>query len=189
MFPTCHSWRCHCCCSTLTSAADPPVSFLKHVASELGPYLTELFNRSLATGHFPEAYKAAYITLRLKKPSLDSADVNSYQPISNLTVLSKLLERLVTRSNLSAIWRPQTCFRCINLRINWAVCLRPLFCMSTRWSIAVSMILRRHTCRLLYTESRKSNPDVGYDTVGFRIPTFYWRCGLDWSPSEIVRFQ
>ena len=40
-------------------------------------------------------YKAACITPLLKKTSLDATVVKSYQPISNLSVLSKLLERLV----------------------------------------------------------------------------------------------
>ena len=31
----------------------------------------------------------------MKKPGLDTADASSYRPISNLSVLSKLLERLV----------------------------------------------------------------------------------------------
>ena len=39
--------------------------------------------------------KSAYITLRLKKADLDPTDAKSYRPISNLSVLSKLLERLV----------------------------------------------------------------------------------------------
>ena len=42
-------------------------------------------------------YKAADITPLLKKPSLDVTDVKSYRPISNLSVLSKLLERLVAQ--------------------------------------------------------------------------------------------
>jgi hypothetical protein len=79
-----------------SSAADPlPTNLLKQVVTELAPYLTELFNRSLALDYFPGMYKAAYITPLLKKPSLDAADVKSYRPISNLSVLSKLLERLV----------------------------------------------------------------------------------------------
>jgi Reverse transcriptase (RNA-dependent DNA polymerase) len=65
--------------------------------NELAPYMAELFNRSLATGFFPSMYKASYITPLLDKPSLDAADVKSYRPISNLSVLSKLLERLVAR--------------------------------------------------------------------------------------------
>jgi len=38
-----------------------------------------------------------YITPLLKKVDLDLADPRSYQPISSLSVLSKLLERIITR--------------------------------------------------------------------------------------------
>ena len=41
--------------------------------------------------------KAAHITPTLKKADLDPADAKSYRPISNLSVLSKLLERLVAK--------------------------------------------------------------------------------------------
>ena len=43
----------------------------------------------------PEVFKSALITPLLKKPDLDSADPRSYRPISNLSVVSKLLERIV----------------------------------------------------------------------------------------------
>ena len=48
----------------------------------------------------PAAFKEAYISItpRLKKADLDYADVKSYRPISNLSVLSKLLERLVAQA-------------------------------------------------------------------------------------------
>jgi hypothetical protein len=46
-------------------------------------------------GRFPLQFKEAFITPVIKKPSLDAADVRSYRPISNLSVVSKLLERLV----------------------------------------------------------------------------------------------
>ena len=39
--------------------------------------------------------KDAFIIPVIKKPGLDVADHGSYQPISNLAVISKLLERLV----------------------------------------------------------------------------------------------
>ena len=48
----------------------------------------------------PGNFKAAYITPILKKADLDAADVKSYRPISKLSVLSKLLERLVARQLL-----------------------------------------------------------------------------------------
>ena len=53
--------------------------------------------RSLSSGVFPTQFRAAYITPLLKKPDLDPSDGKSYRPISNLTVLSNVLERLVAR--------------------------------------------------------------------------------------------
>ena len=41
--------------------------------------------------------KSGYVTPLLKKADLDAADVKSYRPITNLSVLSQLLERLVAQ--------------------------------------------------------------------------------------------
>jgi Reverse transcriptase (RNA-dependent DNA polymerase) len=56
-----------------------------------------MISRSLLTGTFPDIYKAAFITPIIRKHGLDFAAVKSYRPISNLSVVSKLLERLVLR--------------------------------------------------------------------------------------------
>ena len=45
----------------------------------------------------PNVFKSAIITLLLKKPDLDSTDPRSYRSISNLPVVSKILERIVFR--------------------------------------------------------------------------------------------
>jgi hypothetical protein len=66
----------------------------------VAPFLVELFNQSLALGVVPSDFKSAYITPLLKKADLDPTDAKSYRPISNLPVLSKLLERLVARQLL-----------------------------------------------------------------------------------------
>jgi len=80
------------------SAADPiPTSVLKQIADVIAPFIVEMFNCSLSEGHFPAVFKEAFITPVMKKPGLDAADTSSYRPISNLPVLSKLLERLVVR--------------------------------------------------------------------------------------------
>jgi len=42
-------------------------------------------------------FKLAYITPLLKKVDLDSVDAMSFRPISNLSVLSKLLQRILAR--------------------------------------------------------------------------------------------
>jgi len=78
-------------------ASDPiPTSLPKSCADVLVSFLTELFNRSLKTGSVSTVFKAAYITPTQKKADLNTADVRSYRSISDLTVLSKLLERLVS---------------------------------------------------------------------------------------------
>jgi len=65
-------------------------------ADVLAPFLCQLFNLSLQHGCVPSSFKASYITPLLKKAGLDTADVRFYRPISNLTVISKLLERIVS---------------------------------------------------------------------------------------------
>jgi len=66
----------------------------------LAPFLSELFNCSLELGSVPDVFKAAFITPTLKKSDAGAADITQYRPISNLSVLSKLLERLVAKQLL-----------------------------------------------------------------------------------------
>jgi len=63
-----------------------PTAQLKAIVDIITPFLTSLFNRSLLSGSIPEAFKAAYTTLILKKSDMDPADIRSYRPISNLSV-------------------------------------------------------------------------------------------------------
>ena len=77
---------------------DPiPTSFLKAMRNDITPFLVNLFNQSLSSGIVPKSFKIANITPILKRVNLDISDTNSYRPISNLPVLSKLLERLVAQ--------------------------------------------------------------------------------------------
>ena len=78
-------------------SSDPIATrYVKEAVGVLAPFCTQLFNRSLTTGSVPSSFKAAYVTPLLKKVGLDPADDDSsYRPISNLSVMSKLLERLV----------------------------------------------------------------------------------------------
>ena len=79
-------------------ASDPlPTSLLKENVDILAPFLVELFNRCLSSGSVPSLFKSAFVTPLIKKSNLDPSDTRSYRPISNLSVLSKLLERLVAR--------------------------------------------------------------------------------------------
>ena len=52
---------------------------MKQVACELGPFLTELFNRSMLAGHFPATFKEAFITPVIKKSGLNAAEVGDFK--------------------------------------------------------------------------------------------------------------
>ena len=52
-------------------------------------------NYSLESGIFPEQYKTALVKPLLKKITLDSDVFKNYRPVSNLTYVSKLLEKVV----------------------------------------------------------------------------------------------
>ena len=69
---------------------------LKECSDILSPFLCALCNTSLRTGAVPVLFKTAVITPLIKKSSLDVNTLQNYRPISNLSFVSKLLERLVT---------------------------------------------------------------------------------------------
>ena len=73
---------------------DPaPTWLVKQFAAELSPFIAVLFSASFRDGCFPSSQKRAVVTPALKKPTLDPSDTGNYRPISNLTFISKLLER------------------------------------------------------------------------------------------------
>ena len=73
---------------------DPiPVSLLKDCTEQLAPIITEIINTSLLTGEFPESLKQARVRPLLKKPNLDPENLANYRPVSNLSLMSKLIER------------------------------------------------------------------------------------------------
>lgn len=79
-------------------ALDPlPTTVLKEFLPELLPFLTDLCNSSLLQGSLPLSQRQAIVFPRLKKVGADPADGSNYRPVSNLTFMSKIVERLVCR--------------------------------------------------------------------------------------------
>ena len=75
---------------------DPmPTSLTKQCIDILIHPISEILNKALLLGTFPESFKKAHVTPLLKKASLDKNELKNYRPISNLSFLSKLLEKLV----------------------------------------------------------------------------------------------
>ena len=59
------------------------------------PAITRITNASLDVGVMPKSLKHAIVRPLLKKPSLDKDTMSSYRPVSNLTQLSNVIEKMV----------------------------------------------------------------------------------------------
>lgn len=67
---------------------------LKHLPSSYFDFITELFNECWRTGYYPAAWKESIITC-IPKLGTDLSHPQSYRPISLLSILSKVFERLI----------------------------------------------------------------------------------------------
>ena len=57
------------------------------------PSLTRLFNLSITSNKFPNIWKEANVLPLFKKG--DKTDINNYRPVSLLSCVGKLLERII----------------------------------------------------------------------------------------------
>ena len=81
-----------------SSELDPvPTWLLKECLPAFLPNLTRIVNLSLQNADIPISLKRAVVRPLLKKASLDPDILRNYRPISNLSFLPKLIERLVAR--------------------------------------------------------------------------------------------
>ena len=84
-------------CAMKSCSLDPvPIITLKEVLDVLLPYLTHMCNTLLSGGPLPVSQWHAIITPLLKKSSLDPAELKNYWPVSNLTFMSKIVEKLIS---------------------------------------------------------------------------------------------
>ena len=84
---------------------DPlPTILLKACLDVLIIPITYIINASLCCGLFPQDFKRAHVTPVLKKKTLPKEELNSYRPISNLSFISKILEKVVANRLRSHIY-------------------------------------------------------------------------------------
>ena len=79
-----------------SSMNDPmPVTLVKKFIDILLPILFYIITKSLKDGVFPKNLKHAIVTPVLKNKNADTESFKNYRPISNLSFVSKLLEKTV----------------------------------------------------------------------------------------------
>ena len=83
--------------STSCSLDPIPTWLFKGTLDATLPFLVTLLNSSLSEGVVPDEMKIARVKRLLKSPKLDPNELKNYRPVSNLSYISKLLERVVAR--------------------------------------------------------------------------------------------
>ena len=85
-----------------TCDLDPiPTSLLKHILDLILPVMTKIINMSFENGTVPKQFKKALILPLLKKILLDPEILKNFRPVSNLSFLSKLMERVAANRLLN----------------------------------------------------------------------------------------
>ena len=81
-----------------TCSLDPvPTPLLLECIDPLLPSITHIVNESLTSGVFPSTYKTAVVKPLLKKTGLNQNILNNFRPVSNLSFLSKIIEKIVLK--------------------------------------------------------------------------------------------
>ena len=90
--------------SNMTCNLDPiPTTLLKSCIDSLIVPITSIVNKSLKEGVFPSAFKTAHVIPLLKKPSLDKKYLKNYRLVSNLSFISKVVEKVVASRLLTHV--------------------------------------------------------------------------------------
>ena len=112
------------------------------------PIITDVVNHSLKKGQFPSALKKAIIRPLLKKAGANTSVLANYRPVSNLTFLSKIIERAVSKrlchylnthgllSNFQSAYRPEHSTETALLRV-----LNDLYCAVDNGQVALVVML------------------------------------------------
>ena len=79
---------------------------LRNLSRNALKHLTQLFNHLLRLGHFPTIWKSAKV-IPIPKPDKPHTDRNSYRPISLLSTLGKLFERIIAARLTSFVQQHQ----------------------------------------------------------------------------------
>ena len=83
------------CMHKTTCSSDPfPTRLLMSHIHAIVPILQHIVNLCLTTGDFPISCKSSIVIPLIKKPGLDREMLKNYRPVSNLSFLAKVIEKV-----------------------------------------------------------------------------------------------
>lgn len=142
-----------------------PKEFLLHLSSNNKEYLLRLFNEIWSSGNFPSVWRGAAV-IPILKPGGDGADPGSYRPISLLSCLGKLMEKLVHRRlywflESENVLRPSQCgFRVGHSTVDQLIRLETY--------IRLSLKLGNHTV-VVFFDISKAFDTVSHDGLLYKM--------------------
>ena len=93
-------------CAPTSCDLDPiPRPFLLDCLDVVLPSTTDIVHEFLVSNVFPSFNRSAVVKPLLKKSTLDPNDLKNYRPVSNLSFMSKILEKVVAYQLLSHLNR------------------------------------------------------------------------------------
>ena len=92
-----------------------PTWLLKQCQDQLSPVLTTIVNTSLSCAELPTELKKAFLFHLIKKIIFDCEIFRNYRPVSNLSFISKFVERVVcvqlASENQQLVWDISVCLQ------------------------------------------------------------------------------
>ena len=85
------------CRSKATGLDNISAKIIRECANLISVSLCDLFNKSLLSGIFPSNWKCARVTPLFKQG--EASDLNNYRPISIISVIAKVFERIMFMTN------------------------------------------------------------------------------------------
>ena len=87
-----------------TCSSDPfPSKLLMSHLPTIIDTITHMINLCISTSVFPSSCKSAIVLPLIKKPGLDPQVLKNYRPVSNLSFLSKVIEKVISSRILTHI--------------------------------------------------------------------------------------
>jgi len=74
-----------------------PTWLMKEATPLLAPFIARMFNHSFAIGRFPSTWKHAIVKPLLKQAGAEESSPANFRPVSNLSFISKVLERIANK--------------------------------------------------------------------------------------------